>query len=89
METMKRERKERRPPWQRAVWGAYMILLLSISAFRIVDTYSVLSHTRDEPAHLAAGMELLDRGTYTYEQQHPPLARVAAALGALSLGITR
>jgi Dolichyl-phosphate-mannose-protein mannosyltransferase len=75
-----------RPVWRRAVWGAYIILLLSISVFRIVDTYPVLSHTNDEPAHLAAGMELLDRGKYTYEQQHPPLARIAAAFGPYLLG---
>ena len=35
----------------------------------------------DEPAHIAAGMEWLSRGRYTYEPQHPPLARVAAAIG--------
>jgi len=83
---MKPEHEEHRPLWQRAAWGAYIVLLLSISALRIVDTYPVLSHTYDEPAHLAAGMELLDRGTYTYEEQHPPLARVAAALGPYLLG---
>jgi len=71
---------------QRVTWGAYIILLLSISAFRIVDTYPALSHTYDEPAHLAAGIELLDRGTYTYEVQHPPLARIAVALGPYLLG---
>ena len=83
---MKRNHEGQRPVWQRAVWGAYIILLISASAFRIVDTYSVLSHTYDEPAHLAAGVELLDRGTYTYELQHPPLARVAVALGPYLLG---
>ena len=42
---------------------------------RIVATYPVFNHTFDEPAHLATGMEWLDRGTYTWEPQHPPLAR--------------
>jgi hypothetical protein len=41
----------------------------------------------DEPAHLACGMEWLDRGTYRMEDQHPPLARVLAALGPYLSGI--
>ena len=32
----------------------------------IIGTYPEFSHTADEPAHIAAGMELLDRGTFTY-----------------------
>ncbi|MGB8694762.1 MAG: glycosyltransferase family 39 protein [Steroidobacteraceae bacterium] len=35
----------------------------------------------DEPEHIAAGMSLLDRDQYLYDDQHPPLARLAAALG--------
>jgi len=53
----------------------------------IIGTYPLLSHTSDEPAHIAAGMELLDRGTFTYEQQHPPSARLAVALGPYLLGV--
>ncbi|HYU14351.1 MAG TPA: glycosyltransferase family 39 protein [Stellaceae bacterium] len=67
----------------RDIWIA---LLLALGALRIIATYPVYSHTYDEPAHLAAGMELLDRGTYTYEQLHPPLARVAVAIGPHLLG---
>ena len=33
----------------------------------------------DEPAHLAAGMEWLSRGTFTLEPQHPPVSRIASA----------
>jgi 4-amino-4-deoxy-L-arabinose transferase-like glycosyltransferase len=57
------------------------VCLLLISAGRIISTYSVFSLTSDEGYHIAAGMEWLDRGTYTYEYHHPPLARVAVALG--------
>jgi hypothetical protein len=57
---------------QRVTWGAYIILLLSISAFRIVDTYPALTHTYDEPAHLAAGIELLDRGTIPTKRSTRP-----------------
>jgi hypothetical protein len=66
------------------VLAAALILLGTI---RIVATYDVFSHTFDEPAHVACGMEWLDKGTYTWEPQHPPLARVAAALGPYLSGI--
>ena len=45
-----------------------------------VDTYRYLSHTWDEPAHIANGLLLLDFGKYI-EYQHPPLARLATAIG--------
>jgi 4-amino-4-deoxy-L-arabinose transferase-like glycosyltransferase len=57
------------------------VLLVLIASLRIVSTYKTLSHTTDEPAHLAAGMEWLEGGRYTYENQHPPLARVLGAIG--------
>jgi PQQ-dependent dehydrogenase (methanol/ethanol family) len=41
------------------------------------------NQTFDEPAHIAAGMEWLRDGSYSYDPQHPPLARVAAALGPM------
>ncbi|MCZ6680871.1 MAG: glycosyltransferase family 39 protein [Candidatus Poribacteria bacterium] len=56
-----------------------VLLLAGIGAVRIIATYSVFSQTYDEPAHIAAGMQWLDKGLYTYETLHPPLARVAVA----------
>jgi hypothetical protein len=56
-------------------------VLIAIATVRIVSTYAVFNHTSDEPVHVACGMEWLDKGVYTYEPQHPPLARVFAALG--------
>lgn len=64
-----------------------VIALLLLGTVRIVSTYSVFSYTFDEPAHLACGMEWLDKGVYTWEPQHPPLARVATALGPYLVGI--
>jgi hypothetical protein len=58
-----------------------------IASARIASTYTVFNHTTDEPAHIASGMQWLDRHVYLYEPQHPPLARVAAALGPFLLGI--
>jgi hypothetical protein len=58
-----------------------MALLVLAGLFRITLTYSALSQTWDEPAHIAAGMEWLEKRQYTFESQHPPLARVFDALG--------
>jgi len=41
------------------------------------------TQTFDEPAHIAAGMQWLRDGRYAYDVQHPPLARVATALGPM------
>jgi hypothetical protein len=60
---------------------------LAVGVGRIVATYHVFNQTWDEPAHVAAGMEWLDRGRYTYEPLHPPLARVMEALGPRLAGI--
>ena len=62
------------------------LILVIVASIRIVATYRVLSHTTDEPAHLAAGIEWIQNGTYTYEDQHPPLARVTGALGLYLTG---
>ncbi|HEY8370740.1 MAG TPA: glycosyltransferase family 39 protein, partial [Thermodesulfobacteriota bacterium] len=61
--------------------------LVALAVARIVATYPVFNQTFDEPAHLAAGMEWLDRGRYAYEALHPPLARVAIAIGPRLSGV--
>src|SRR5260370_27273093 len=61
-----------------ALLGAILVL---IAVLRIVSTYTVLSHTVDEPVHLGAGMEWLDHGTMTGDVSHPPLARALSAIG--------
>jgi 4-amino-4-deoxy-L-arabinose transferase-like glycosyltransferase len=63
------------------------LLLVAFAVARIVATYRVFNQTYDEPAHIACGIEWLDLGQYRYEHQHPPLARVAAALGPYLAGI--
>ena len=60
---------------------------LAVGVARIVATYHVFNQTWDEPAHVAAGMEWLDRGRYPYEPLHPPLARIMEALGPRLAGI--
>jgi hypothetical protein len=63
------------------------LLLLLIGVARIVSTYGVFSQAYDEPAHLACGMEWLDKGTFSLEPIHPPLPRVLAALGPYLAGL--
>src|ERR1700737_5658309 len=72
--------------WWRVGFAFYAFVILVLGTLPIIGTYSVFSHTIDEPAHIAAGMELLDRGSFTYEQQHPPLGRLAVAVGPYLLG---
>src|SRR5437899_12908192 len=67
--------------WWRVCWVFHVFVILALGTLPIIGTYPIFSHTYDEPSHIAAGMELLDRGAFTYEQQHPPLARLAVALG--------
>jgi hypothetical protein len=70
---------------RRGAWVAMALTL--VASIRIAATYPVFSHTFDEPAHIACGLEYLDKGVYKLEPQHPPLARAAAALGAYLTGI--
>ncbi|HEY6451722.1 MAG TPA: phospholipid carrier-dependent glycosyltransferase [Steroidobacteraceae bacterium] len=51
-----------------------------------MSTYRVFGNFWDEPEHIAAGLALIDRGQYLYDDQHPPLARLAAAIGPYLAG---
>ncbi|QOY88892.1 ArnT family glycosyltransferase [Paludibaculum fermentans] len=65
--------------------ASFWVLLL-VATVRVAATYGVFNHTIDEPAHIACGMQWVDQGRYVYEPQHPPLARVAAAIGPYLAG---
>src|ERR1041385_1712511 len=60
---------------------AILLLLTLLAVVRLFPTYATFNQTYDEPFQIAAGVEWLDKGTYTYELVHPPLARIAVALG--------
>ena len=68
---------------RRRVWWTtcFIFVVIALGSMSVASTYRVFAHTFDEPAHIAAGMELLDHGSFSYEQLHPPLARLAVALG--------
>jgi len=67
--------------------GVFLVLLMAaVSAGRVAATYRVFTETNDEGTHLACGLEWIERGTYSFEHLHPPLARVAVALGPYLAG---
>jgi dolichyl-phosphate-mannose-protein mannosyltransferase len=55
--------------------------LALLAVLGVAGTARTFSGTVDEPAHIAAGMQWLTSSRYDYDLQHPPLGRVAAALG--------
>ena len=63
-----------------------LILLILVSSLLAASTWRVYGHTWDEPEHLAAGLEMLDRGKYEYDTEHPPIARELIALGPFLAG---
>ena len=69
------------------VYAILALILVAIATARLIPTYRTFTQTYDEPFHIACGMEWLDKGTYNYEAQHPPLARVAVGLGPYLKGL--
>ncbi|HEY4214280.1 MAG TPA: glycosyltransferase family 39 protein [Steroidobacteraceae bacterium] len=63
-----------------------LALIILVTAFLSTGAWRVYGHTWDEPEHLAAGIELLDRGRYEYDTEHPPVARILMAFGPYLAG---
>lgn len=61
-------------------------LLTAIACLRVASTYTVFSQTADEPAHVAAGMELLVQHRYTLHIDNTPLPRLLLVLPAFLAG---
>ncbi len=74
------------PSAESRAWRAVAVASVVCAIVAVVSTYHVFNNMYDEPATIAAGMEWLSRGQYTYEPQHPPLARVASAIGPYLAG---
>jgi len=62
------------------------LLLVLLGVARIAATYRAVAQTSDEAPNLACGMQYLDLGRYDYGPFHPPLARVAMAIGPYLYG---
>jgi hypothetical protein len=52
-----------------------------IGGMRIASTWRLFAETYDEKSQIACGVEWLSAHRYTFENQHPPLGRIAAGLG--------
>lgn len=74
------------PRWTTRRSVAALALLALLSCALCVSTYRIFGNFWDEPEHIAAGLVLLERGEYRYDVQHPPLARLAAAVGPYLAG---
>ena len=60
-------------------WAAPLLALLA--CLLVASTWPVFGNIWDEPEHIAVGLALIDHNEYLYDDQHPPLARLAAAIG--------
>ncbi|HXB72333.1 MAG TPA: glycosyltransferase family 39 protein [Candidatus Acidoferrales bacterium] len=62
------------------------LLLTAVGVARIVSSYRAIAQTSDETPNIACGMQYLDLGRYDYGAFHPPLVRLAIALGPYLYG---
>jgi hypothetical protein len=63
-------------------WGsvALVALLVLVAVFRVLTSYAHTAQAFDEPYHIGAAIELLDKGTYRLDPLHPPLQRIAIGI---------
>jgi hypothetical protein len=66
---------------------ALVAVTLAASVTVIASSYTVLNDTIDESNHISAGLEWLERGSYTFEPKHPPVGRIMVALGPYASGL--
>ena len=62
------------------------LLLVAAGLLRIVLTYRAVAQTIDETPNIACGMQWIDQGRYDLGPFHPPLARIAMAVGPYLYG---
>src|ERR1041385_6578370 len=79
-----------RSHWQRErgskAYGAIVAVFLVLGVVRILVSYPSTAQVFDEPCHVAAALEFLDRGKYTLDAIHPPLARIAIGIPLYVVG---
>ncbi len=82
-----RSRRYSAPAWMKlSASRIALAFVILVAALLAASTWRVYGHTWDEPEHLAAGIELLDRGRYEYDTEHPPIGRILMALGPYLAG---
>ncbi|MEM7202127.1 MAG: glycosyltransferase family 39 protein [Planctomycetota bacterium] len=61
--------------------GLLTLLVVIGAVALVVASHGALSHTVDEPTHMAVGMQWLQEGSVSIHAESPPLGRVTAGLG--------
>jgi 4-amino-4-deoxy-L-arabinose transferase-like glycosyltransferase len=56
-----------------------VVMLIALSAGRVISTYRVFSQFGDEPSHIAGGLEWWQNGTYNLCPDHTPLSHIFAS----------
>jgi hypothetical protein len=64
-----------------------VVTIIAIGVARIESTYRECSQTVDESSDIACGMQLLQDRVYLMDVKHPPVGRVAVALGSFLEGV--
>ena len=72
---------------QRACLGVLTVAFVVAAVAWTVASAASLSHTFDEPHHLATGIEWWQFGTYRWWTENPPLPKVVTALGPYLAGM--
>jgi hypothetical protein len=72
--------------WKR-LYGLAVVLVVGIGVARIVSTYHEFTQTVDENSDIACGMQLLQDRVYFMDAKHPPVGRIAVAIGPYLAGL--
>ncbi len=72
---------------QRACLGTLTVAFVVAAVAWTVGSAASLSHTFDEPHHLATGIEWWQFGTYQWWTENPPLPKVVTAMGPYLAGM--
>src|SRR5579872_1561636 len=71
----------------KTIYSLAVVWVIGIGAARIVSTYREFTQTVDENSDIAAGMQLLQDRVYFMDVKHPPVGRIAVALGPYLQGL--
>lgn len=67
--------------------GIAVVVLLALFAVLLIGSVRQESQTFDEPNHLFAGTQYWKHGDFGRNPEHPPLAKMLAAIPVLSMGV--
>src|SRR3954470_11281880 len=85
---MPRSRRFRKPsPRNHWIYPTLTAIAVFVMVARVVSTYHVFNDTVDEPYHIGAGIGMLEARKHIEGTQHPPLARLVAAIPLYLSGV--